>query len=73
MNLLTENGERVRNFYRKQGADAERERIIALLQQALDSHTKVLQLRPDRSDSDHRHTICRTYQSAIALIKGENK
>lgn len=35
MNLLTENGERVRNFYRKQGADAERERIVALIERII--------------------------------------
>ena len=48
---------------------AERERIIALLQQALDGHKKVLKLRPLGSSADHRHTICRTYQEAINLVR----
>jgi len=55
------------------GRDKERERIINLLETALGNHTLVLKLRPTRSDSDMRHTICRTYQEAIALIKGKNK
>jgi hypothetical protein len=52
------------------GRDKERERIINLLQTAFDNHTQVLKLRPTRSDSDMRHTICRTYQEAINLVKG---
>lgn len=48
---------------------AERERIIELLQKAFDNHTKVLELRPTRSDGDVRHTICRTYQEAIDLVR----
>jgi hypothetical protein len=55
------------------GRDKERQRILDLLQAALANHTLVLKLRPTRSDSDMRHTICRTYQEAIALIKGNNK
>jgi hypothetical protein len=55
------------------GRQDERERVVALLQQALDGHKKVLKLRPVGSSADHRHTICRTYQAAIALIKEENK
>ena len=51
----------------------ERNRIIGLLQNEIDKHTKVLELRPDRSDADVRHTICRTYQVAIQIIKGEYK
>lgn len=35
MNLLTENGERVRNNYRLQGAQAERERIVALIERQI--------------------------------------
>jgi hypothetical protein len=53
------------------GRDAERKRIIGLLEQALANHTKVLELRPTRSDSDVRHTICRSYQEAIDLVKGQ--
>jgi len=52
------------------GRDNERKRIISLLQTAFDNHTQVLKLRPTRSDSDVRHTICRTYQEAINLVKG---
>jgi hypothetical protein len=48
---------------------AERERIIGLLEQALANHTKVLELRPTRSDGDVRHTICRSYQEAIDLVR----
>lgn len=51
---------------------AERDRIINLLEQALVNHTKVLELRPTRSDSDVRNTICRTYQEAIDLVRGVN-
>jgi hypothetical protein len=53
------------------GRDKERKRIIGLLEQALANHTKVLELRPTRSDSDVRHTICRSYQEAIDLVKGQ--
>lgn len=35
MNLLTENGERVRNNYRLQGAQAERERIIVEIERQI--------------------------------------
>ena len=69
MNLLTENGERVRNFYRKQGADAERERIIKLLENLADITT------------NHQHKLgvleavaCIKFTANhTALIKGENK
>jgi hypothetical protein len=73
MALTTVNGERVRNNYREQGAKAERERIIDLLKDEIAKHTKVLESRPNRADDNQRHTICRTYQAAITLIKGENK
>lgn len=35
MSLVTESGERVRNFYRNQGEQAERERIIALIERQI--------------------------------------
>jgi hypothetical protein len=71
--MIDPHGEPVREKYRKQGEVRERERIVALLETALANQTKVIEQRPSRSDSDVRHTICRTYQEAIALIKGENK
>ena len=55
------------------GVRAERERIVALLETAMVNHAKVIVQRPSRLDTDVRHTICRTYQEAIALIKGEMK
>jgi hypothetical protein len=71
--MIDPHGERVREFYRKQGQVRERERIVALLETALANQTKVIEQRPSRSDTDVRHTICRTYQEAIALIKKDGK
>jgi hypothetical protein len=68
--LMTEEEETAYDSGVIDGRDKERERIINLLQTAFDNHTKVLHLRPTRSDSDMRHTICRTYQAAINLVKG---
>jgi hypothetical protein len=71
--MIDVHGEPVRENYRRQGEVRERERIIALLENALANQSKVIESRPSRLDTDVRHTICRTYQEAIALIKGENK
>ncbi len=68
--LMTEEEETAYDSGVIDGRDKERERIINLLQTAFDNHTQVLKLRPTRSDSDMRHTICRTYQEAINLVKG---
>ena len=68
--LMTEDEELMYDAGLMEGRDKERERIINLLQTAFDNHTQVLKLRPTRSDSDMRHTICRTYQEAIDLVKG---
>lgn len=68
--LMTEQEEAMYDAGLIDGRDKERERIINLLQTAFDNHTQVLKLRPTRSDSDMRHTICRTYQEAINLVKG---
>jgi hypothetical protein len=68
--LMTEEEEAMYDAGLIDGRDKERERIINLLQTAFDNHTQVLKLRPTRSDSDMRHTICRTYQEAINLVKG---
>jgi hypothetical protein len=69
--LMTEEEENAYDAGVIDGRDKERERIINLLQTAFDNHTQVLKLRPTRSDSDVRHTICRTYQEAINLVKGK--
>jgi hypothetical protein len=69
--LMTEDQEIAYDAGVMDGRDAERKRIIGLLEQALANHTKVLELRPTRSDSDVRHTICRSYQEAIDLVKGQ--
>lgn len=69
--LMTEEEEAMYDAGLMDGRDAERKRIIVLLEQALANHTKVLELRPTRSDSDVRHTICRSYQEAIDLVKGQ--
>ena len=71
--MIDPHGEPVRENYRRQGEARERDRIVALLEMALANQTKVIEQRPSRLDTDVRHTICRTYQEAIALIKGENK
>lgn len=70
--MIDVHGEPVRENYRRQGEVRERERILGLLEKALENHTKVLGLRPTRSDSDVRHTICRAYQEAIDLVRGSN-
>lgn len=69
--LMTEQEEMAYDSGLIDGRDKERKRIIGLLEQALANHTKVLELRPTRSDSDVRHTICRSYQEAIDLVKGQ--
>jgi hypothetical protein len=71
--MIDPHGEPVRENYRRQGEARERERIIALLETALANQTKVIKQRPSRSDTDVRHTICRTYQELIALIKKDGK
>lgn len=56
-------GEIVRDHYRKQGAETERERIIKLLEE-----------RPCDTRAGHPYEcICEGFALAIALIKGENK
>lgn len=56
-------GEQTRDFYRKQGAQAEQERIIKLLEPLT------------ICDEDCDHYNCGTWalKQGIALIKGENK
>jgi hypothetical protein len=71
--MIDPHGEPVRENYRRQGEVRERERIVALLETAMVNHAKVIVQRPSRSDTDVRHTICRTYQEAIALIKKDGK
>ena len=56
--MIDPHGEPVRDYYRKQGADAERERIIKLLEQHL-----------GYGDSEWDSSV----MAVIALIKGENK
>ena len=62
-------GEQTRDFYRKQGAEAERERIIKLLEEHM----------PNSSDHDFVGCECEYptnnwYNNhLVALIKGENK
>ena len=51
-------GDAVRDNYRRQGAIAERERIIKLLEEA---------------ECQGEDDCCKTIQQAIALIKGEHK
>jgi hypothetical protein len=55
------------------GQTDEREHIISLLQSRFEQHTRLLQARPNRKDDDYHHTICRTLQTAIDLIKGETE
>ena len=52
--------ENVREFYRQQGIEQERERIIALLERGCLDH-------------DIYENICGSFAEAVALIKGEQK
>jgi len=58
-----EHAERVRDFYRNQGAAKERERIIELLEQLITA-------RPNDWELSNKGY---TFETLIALIKGENK
>lgn len=60
------------DYWIELGRRAERERIAKELEQLLAGHTKIIHLRPDRKDTDNRHAICRTYQQALEVVKGEN-
>lgn len=61
-------GEVVREHYRRQGAEAERERIIKLLETL--SHDWDVPARDNSGDMLHVAEFC-TACTAIALIKGE--
>ena len=63
--MLKSSAENVRNFYRKQGEQAERERIIKLLEEM-----KQACLSSESQIGNHNAW---TLENAIALIKGENK
>ena len=62
--------ETVRNFYRKQGAEAERQRILSLIEKDICNACKV-----DSVDYEHPFTglCCRDASGVIALIKGESQ
>jgi len=60
--LRYEHAERVRDFYREQGAEREQARIIELLQ-------KIVDTPPAEWEAPFRGM---TAESLIALIKGEN-
>ena len=66
-NRYDDKAEATRNFYRKQGADRERERIIKLLEGYADAECDEY--------CDYRCECFGKYeaQAFIALIKGENK
>lgn len=53
------------------GEKDERERIIAVLQEKLDGYKNLILTRPDRKDDSTNHTIARTLQDTIDLIKGK--
>lgn len=63
---MSDHAENVRNYYRRQGAQSEQERIIKLLEaQIYDSTIKGLSWIPDGSEL--------TKADLIELIKGEQK
>lgn len=62
---MADKSEAVRDYYRRQGAEAERERIIALLEAQDYSDGKA-------AHNDNHSGVCRICR-AIALIKGEQK
>jgi len=55
------------------GARDERDRIIALLEQRKSNHTALLSFNSNRNDDAIQHTICRTLQTSIELIKGDKR
>ena len=57
----------------KVGAADERERIIKLLQNAVEGERKLLNARPDRTDFQHRFYKISVANSFIDLIKGEQE
>ena len=68
-------GEGVRNFYRRQGADQERARIIDILNEYANSgHLE--ECHQDRDEPNPDDCVCFNHKEAqtlIAFIKGENK
>ncbi len=56
----------------RDGMRLEQERIIKLLDDRKRQHTQLVTMRPNRSDDQINHTICRTLESAVSLIKGGN-
>lgn len=60
--------ESVRNFYRKQGAESERQRILNLIEKDICTACK-----DDPGTYEHPFTglCCRDAQGVIALINGE--
>lgn len=69
MSNYEDKAEVTRNFYRKQGAEAERARIIKLLE------TDKIEREPICSNADCEKCPAfeRGFDRAIALIKGEQK
>lgn len=61
--MATNSAENVREFYRKQGEQRERERIIKLLESI-----KCIDLDYEAGEQ----CLCGSWTEAIALIKGEN-
>lgn len=56
-----------------QSWEQERERIIELLKNKEQQYAAFIEKMPDRTNIAEFHAVARTYQAAIALIKGENK
>jgi hypothetical protein len=66
-------GEQTREYYREQGRQQEQARIIALLLDQERQYSDFINQRSNRKNIGVFHAIERTYQAAVALIKGETK
>lgn len=53
------------------GVEAEQDRIVQIMERKKSQYVQFTKRRPNRPGVDTFHTIARTYQTVIALIKGE--
>lgn len=53
------------------GVESEQERIVKMMERKRFEYVQFTKKRPNRPGVDTFHTIARTYQVVIALIKGE--
>lgn len=60
-------------YYANVGAQAERKRIIKLLEESIEQEKNLLNWNPNRTDFKQRHNKISIAKQFIALIKGENQ